>query len=117
MLVLRLAMVVVVWLVGVLLPPLPLAPRLMAQWERPGVARIVWHEPGGVGVTCLSRNAILIRCWNTLPAERYILLLGSVGPLDANYHPAAGDIFTLQQDGATFRAKLVGVAYFPVFRH
>jgi hypothetical protein len=121
MLVARLAMVIVVWLVGVLLPPpnavaLAAPPRLVARWERPGVARIVWHEPGGVGLTCLSRNGVLIRCWNDLPAERYIMLLGSVGPLDEKHHPLPGDVFALEQDGAPFRARLEGVIYLPAFR-
>jgi len=121
MIVARLALWLLLLGVGWFTPPPPAVaeiapPRLVAHWERPGVARLVWHEPGGVGVTCLSRNAILIRCWNNLPAEHYIMLLGATGSLDGAYRPTVGDTFVLQQDSTVFRAKLEGVVYLPTFR-
>jgi hypothetical protein len=97
-----------------LLQPAP--PPFTAHWQGAHVARIVWQQPKGVHLTCISRNATLIRCWTDLPAETYIMLLGNKGPLDAAYHPAVGDVFVLQQDGQTWRAPLRGVVRLAVIR-
>jgi len=91
-----------------LLQPAP-DPGLTAVWARPGVARIVWQQPAGVHLICISRNATLIRCWTDLPAETYVMVLGNKGPLDAAFRPHSGDVFVLQQDGQTWRAPLRGV--------
>lgn len=120
-------LVLMLGIVGLVAPPPAVVaqaapPRIVAHWERPGVARIVWEQPAGIAVTCLSRNptgnatVILIRCWNDLPAEQYIYLLGSEGPLDAAHHPQVDDVYALQQDLIVYWALLRGVVVVPVLR-
>lgn len=98
-----------------LLQPAP-APPITAHWQGAHIARIVWRQPSGVHLTCISRNATLIRCWTDLPPETYIMLLGSAGPLDAAYRPAAGDVFVLEQDGARYPTPLRAFVALPLVR-
>jgi hypothetical protein len=97
-----------------LAPPAP--PPFTARWQSQTSARVSWTQPPGVLLTCLSRGAILIRCWSALPAGPAMLVLGATGPLDGNFRPQAHDVFVLQQDGATDRAALLGVRYLAVVR-
>jgi len=92
-----------------------------ARWSSPTIAAIRWEQPREVHLTCLSRNATLIRCWIDLPEETYIFLLGDTGPLDYLMHPAAGDVYVLTMDDDTWRAALpahesVRVYYLPLAR-
>lgn len=98
------------------LQPAPPPPAFRATWLGTSAARIEWSQPAGVHLTCLYRNQTLIRCWQDLPPERSILELGRTGPLDASAHVAAGDIYTLTQDGATQQAPLRGVVWAPLVR-
>ncbi len=114
-----------------LLQPAP--PPFVARWERPGVARLAWIQPAGVRETCMLRaqatgnrgqsrrrdsrllpvpallSPVLVHCWPDLPAGLTVYRLGNLGPLDAAYHPAAGDTFVLTMDGAVARAELRSV--------
>ncbi len=111
MIALRLAL----WLV------LALAPSFSATWQRPGVARLNWSQPANVHETCLIKApaagiSVLIGCWYDLPAGDTGLTLGAQGPMDASFRPAAGDVFTLTQDGQKEHAPLVGRVFLPVVR-
>ena len=88
-----------------------------ATWQRPNVARLNWTQPAGVHETCLVKNTTLIGCWYDLPAGLTGLSLGATGPMDANYRPVAGDVFTLAYDGnLAGRAPLRSVVYLGVIR-
>jgi len=91
-------------------------PPFTARWQGSSVARLVWQQPADVALTCLSRNATLIRCWADLPAGPVVIALGSVGPLDAAYRSHAGDVFVLALDGLRERAALRGVVRLAVVR-
>jgi hypothetical protein len=56
-------------------------------------------------------SRVLIRCWVDAPPGPIVVALGSVGPLDAAYRPAAHDVYVLEQDGARQRAPLRGVVW------
>ena len=86
-----------------------------ATWYGP-TAVIRWQQPEGVAQTCLYRNMTLIRCWQNLPAERYVLVLGDKGPLDAAAHPAVGDVYRLTLDDASAQASLRFVLALPMVR-
>lgn len=89
---------------------------LSAMWDGTRAARIAWTQPPGVALTCLWRNATLVRCWSALPAGRVVIALGRSGPLDGNLRPRSGDVFVLTQDGQATRAALRGVVYAPLLR-
>lgn len=86
---------------------LALAAPLHAVWERPHIARVTWSAPG-----CLYKGQTFIACYDA-PG---VLRLGSEGPLDHAYRPAANDIFTLVSPGGEVsQSPLRGIVYLPVF--
>lgn len=86
----------------------PTPPPLRAVWERPGIARIAWHDAG-----CLWKGDTFYKCYDTSG----VLLLGSHGPLDGRMRPRAGDVFRfVRPDGAIEQSEIKSVLYFPVFR-
>ena len=90
-------------------------PPFTATWQPYG-ARIAWTQPAGVHLTCLRRDAVLIRCWTDAPPGLYVVELGATGPLDGNMRPAVGDVFALEQDGVETRAPLVRGLWMPIVR-
>ncbi len=69
----------------------------LALWTAPGRAVVSWDAPGRA---CLFRNATFINCWD---GPQAIPLEGG----DFAYHPAAGDVFTLQfPDGSIVQTRL-----------
>ena len=87
-------------------------PRLSALWARPGVAHLSWTGPGCLYRVPSNQTTILIACY---PREGgYAIELGSDGPLDAAYRPAAGDMYVLwRADGRKEQAPLRSVTYLP----
>lgn len=93
---------------------IPFLLLLSALWGGPGWAVLTWQGAG-----CLYRQPqggtpVLVACY---PREgSYTVELGNIGPLDAAYRPAAGDIYTLwRPDGSIEQAPLRSIVYFPGF--
>lgn len=101
---------IVLALVGMLAHAAP-DPGLTARWVRPGVATVTWTQQQH---GCLWRNQTFVGCYSG--AGRMSVAFGAVGPMDAAYMPAAGDVYTLVEAGQAWEAPLRGVVYLGVLR-
>lgn len=97
----------------------PSPPPFTATWLRPGVVRLSWQQPADTTRACLARipaigAAVALDCLSDIPPlSRVVMLLGSVGPMDASARPAVGDVYVLTMGGHTEQATLMGRLFLP----
>lgn len=93
--------------------PIP-PPSLTARWQGSHTVRVSWQQPADVALTCLYHNRLLIQCYAHLAPGATFTTLGDHGPLDADAHPRAGDVFRITFDDRTEEAPLWWVLRLPM---
>jgi hypothetical protein len=109
----RRALLTILLILAFLLPP---DPHLRAAWDTSTSATVSWTQTARA---CLYREPmtgarVFIGCYEA-PGD-YHIQFGHVGPLDAAYRPAAGDMYVLQTGGEVWRAPLRWVVLLPIIR-
>lgn len=83
-------------------------PGLQARWASSISAVVSWRQTERA---CLYRNTTFVDCYDA-PGD-YRVELG--GPLtDGTLRPAAGDVYSLWQDGEITNTRLMGRVFVPV---